>query len=268
MKELERLEESTKKVEDFQKQYNINSKNIAYLVGKNLTLFVCMLLPLLMIGFIWTEFGNVIFQTKTLVDAVLTVTLFTVGEIMMTRRGTDGGKMDEEYTEAKGVFEEFLQKTLNIGTIFMGVFCDWQIDVELEQANKPSLRHLKMTNKQFDEIKDYTPSQLKKRYGKRKAKKLQAIIDLEPIELNESILLYNGEYDLRGGVPENGEEYIHEKKHMITTIISCIFTGLLTVTVAVTLTTDITFARVVYTVFKLAMLLFRMAKGYERGAKA
>ena len=268
MKELERLEESTKKVEDFQKQYNINSKNIAYLVGKNLTLFVCMLLPLLMIGFIWTEFGNVIFQTKTIVDAVLTVTLFTVGEIMMTRLGTDGGKMDEEYTEAKGVFEEFLQKTLNIGTIFMGVFCDWQIDVELEQAVKTRLRLLKMTNKQFDEIKDYTPSQLKKRYGKRKAKKLQAIIDLEPIELNESILLYNGEYDLRGGVPENGEEYIHEKKHMITTIISCIFTGLLTVTVAVTLTTDITFARVVYTVFKLTMLLFRMAKGYERGAKA
>lgn len=268
MKELERLEESTKKVEDFQKQYNINSKNIAYLVGKNLTLFVCMLLPLLMIGFIWTEFGNVIFQTKTIVDAVLTVTLFTVGEIMMTRLGTDGGKMDEEYTEAKGVFEEFLQKTLNIGTIFMGVFCDWQIDVELEQAIKTRLRLLKMTNKQFDEIKDYTPSQLKKRYGKRKAKKLQAIIDLEPIELNESILLYNGEYDLRGGVPENGEEYIHEKKHMITTVISCIFTGLLTVTVAVTLTTDITFARVVYTVFKLTMLLFRMAKGYERGAKA
>ena len=268
MKELERLEESTKKVEDFQKQYNINSKNIAYLVGNNLTLFVCMLLPLLMIGFIWTEFGNVIFQTKTIVDAVLTVTLFTVGEIMMTRLGTDGGKMDEEYTEAKGVFEEFLQKTLNIGTIFMGVFCDWQIDVELEQAVKTRLRLLKMTNKQFDEIKDYTPSQLKKRYGKRKAKKLQAIIDLEPIELNESILLYNGEYDLRGGVPENGEEYIHEKKHMITTIISCIFTGLLTVTVAVTLTTDITFARVVYTVFKLMMLLFRMAKGYERGAKA
>ena len=268
MKELERLEESTKKVEDFQKQYNINSKNIAYLVGKNLTLFVCMLLPLLMIGFIWTEFGNVIFQTKTIVDAVLTVTLFTVGEIMMTRLGTDGGKMDEEYTEAKGVFEEFLQKTLNIGTIFMGVFCDWQIDVELEQAVKTRLRLLKMTNKQFDEIKDYTPSQLKKRYGKRKAKKLQAIIDLEPIELNESILLYNGEYDLRGGVPENGEEYIHEKKHMITTVISCIFTGLLTVTVAVTLTTDITFARVVYTVFKLTMLLFRMAKGYERGAKA
>ena len=268
MKELERLEESTKKVEDFQKQYNINSKNIAYLVGKNLTLFVCMLLPLLTIGFIWTEFGNVIFQTKTIVDAVLTVTLFTVGEIMMTRLGTDGGKMDEEYTEAKGVFEEFLQKTLNIGTIFMGVFCDWQIDVELEQAVKTRLRLLKMTNKQFDEVKDLSPAQLKKKYGKRKAKKLQAIIDLEPIELNESILLYNGEYDLRGGVPENGEEYIHEKKHMITTIISCIFTGLLTVTVAVTLTTDITFARVVYTIFKLTMLLFRMAKGYERGAKA
>jgi hypothetical protein len=46
------------------------------------------------------------------------------------------------------------------------------------------------------------------------------------------------------------------------------FTGLLTVTVAVTLTKDITFARVLYTLFKLIMLLFRMAKGYDRGARA
>ena len=36
----------------------------------------------------------------------------------------------------------------------------------------------------------------------------------------------------------------------------------------VTLTSDITIARVIYTVFKLTMLLFRMAKGYDRGARA
>ena len=51
-------------------------------------------------------------------------------------------------------------------------------------------------------------------------------------------------------------------------IVACIFTGLLTVSVVVTLTSDITFARVIYTVFKLVMLLFRMAKGYDRGAWA
>ena len=34
------------------------------------------------------------------------------------------------------------------------------------------------------------------------------------------------------------------------------------------MTTDVTMARVIYTVFKLTMLLFRMAKGYDRGAKA
>jgi hypothetical protein len=49
---------------------------------------------------------------------------------------------------------------------------------------------------------------------------------------------------------------------------ACIFTGLLTVTVAITLTSDLTIARVIYTLFKLIMLLFRMAKGYDRGARA
>jgi hypothetical protein len=40
------------------------------------------------------------------------------------------------------------------------------------------------------------------------------------------------------------------------------------VTIAITLTEDLTFARVVYTAFKLTMLLFRMAKGFDRGARA
>lgn len=268
MEELEKLQDASNRVEDFQKKYNINSKNVAYLIGKNLTLFICMLLPLLLIGFIWTEFGEVIFQTRTIIDAILTVTLFVTGEILMSRIGADGGKMSEEYIEAKSEFDLFLKGALDTGTMFMGVFCDWQIDVELEQATKTRLRLLKMTSKQFNEVKDFSPRQLRERFGRKKAKKVQDIIDLQPIELNESILLYNGEYAVRGGVPESGEEYLHKKKHMITTLISCFFAGLLTVTVAVTLTTDITFARVVYTVFKLTMLLTRMSNGYARGAKA
>ena len=47
-----------------------------------------------------------------------------------------------------------------------------------------------------------------------------------------------------------------------------IFTGLLTVSVAISITSDVSFARVMYTVFKLIILLYRMALGYEIGAKA
>ena len=268
MEELERIEQATDKVADFQKKYNVSQKKIAYIIGKNLTLFVCMLIPLLLIGFVWTDFGAIILGPKILSDGVLTVALFVVGEIMMTRLGADGGKMDTDYIEAKSEFEAAATKVSEIGSMLLGVFCDWQIDVEMEQAIHYRLRMLRMTPKMWEGVRHLPPEQLERQYGKIRAKKMIELINLSPIELNEAILLYNGEYTARGGVPESGEAYILRKRHIIGTVIACIFTGLLTVTVAITLTSDITIARVIYTVFKLTMLLFRMAKGYDRGARA
>ena len=268
MEELERIEQSVDKVADFQKKYNVNQKKISYIIGKNLTLFVCMLIPLLLIGFVWTDFGAIVLGPKMFSDGILTVTLFVVGEIMMTRLGADGGKMDTDYISAKDEFEAAVTKVSEIGSMLLGVFCDWQIDVEMEQATHFRLRLLRMTPKMWDEVKNLRPDELEARFGKQRAKKMLEIINLKPIELNEAILLYNGEYTARGGVPESGEAYIHKKRHIIGTVLACLFTGLLTVTVVVTLTSDITLARVIYTVFKLTMLLFRMAKGYDRGARA
>ena len=268
MNELERIEVKTDRVTDFQKKYNVRQKKVTYIVGKNLTLFVCMLIPLLLIGFVWTEFGEIVFSTKMLADGVLTVTLFVVGEIMMTRLGTDGGKLDLDYLEAKSEFDSLVAKVGEVGTLLMGVFCDWQIDVEMEQAIFYRLRLLRMTPKDYEAVKDLTPDELESKFGKIKAAKIMEINDLKPIELNEAILLYNGERATRGGVPISGDAFIRKKSHIISTLLACIFTGLLTVTVAVTITSDVTFARVIYTVFKLTMLLFRMAKGYDRGAKA
>ena len=268
MADLERMEESRDKVTEFQKKYNINQKNFAYILGKNLTLFICMLVPLLLIGFVWTDFASIIVSTKMLSDGVLTVMLFTVGEIMMSRLGTDGGKLDEEYIQAKRTFDGLLADVGKVGTMLMGVFCDWQIDVEMEQAVHFRLRMLRISPSAWEDIKDLSPAELEEKYGKRRAKKILEIINLKPIELNEAILLYNGEYTARGGVPISGDAYLKSKKSIIETVVACIFTGLLTVVVVVTLTTDITFARVIYTVFKLTMLLFRMAKGYDRGARA
>lgn len=268
MDEFKRIQDATDRVTDFQKKYNVSSKSFAYILGKNMTLFICMLVPLLMISFVWTEFGDVVISPKLLSDGILTVMLFAIGETMMTRLGTDGGKLDTEYIEAKTEYDSLTAKVGDIGTMLMGIFCDWQIDVEMAQAVKIRLRALKLTPKMWEEVKDLPYEELQRKYGRRKAKKLEAIKDLEPIELNEAILLYNGEYSARGGVPISGEEYIHSKKTVIEMITMCIFTGLLTVSVVITLTSDITMARVIYTIFKLTMLLFRMAKGYSKGAMA
>lgn len=266
--ELEKIEEASEKVSDFQRSYNVKSKSFAHILGKNLTLFICMLVPLLLIGFVWTDFGNIVISTYMIGDGITTVLLFSVGEIMMIRLGTDGGKLDKEYIEAKGEFDDLFVKVGDIGTLLMGVFCDWQIDVEMRQAVHFRLRMLRITPKMWEEIKDLPEEELRAKYGWNKARKIAKIQKLKPIELNEAILLYNGEYAARGGVPLSGDQYLHSRKNIIETAIAILFTGLLSVSIAITLTKDITLARVIYTVFKLTMLLFRMAKGYDKGARA
>jgi hypothetical protein len=268
MEELERIEQATDKVADFQKKYNVSQKKIAYIIGKNLTLFVAMLIPLLLVGFIWVDLGAIVLSPKMLSDGIMTVALFVCGEVMMLRLGCDGGRLDTDYVDAKKEFDSAVTKVSEVGSMLLGIFCDWQIDVEMEQAIHYRLRMLRMTPKMWEGVRHLPPEQLERQYGKIRAKKMIELINLSPIELNEAILLYNGEYTARGGVPESGEAYILRKRHIIGTVIACIFTGLLTVTVAITLTSDITIARVIYTVFKLTMLLFRMAKGYDRGARA
>ena len=268
MDELERIEQATDKVADFQKKYNISQKKIAYIIGKNLTLFVAMLIPLLLVGFIWVDLGAIVLSPKMLSDGILTVALFVCGEALMLRLGCDGGRLDTDFLAAKNEFESTVTKVSEIGSMLLGAFCDWQIDVEMDQAINYRLKMLRMTPKMWDEVKNLSPDELQTRFGKIRAKKMMDIINLKPIELNEAILLYNGEYTARGGVPESGEAYIHRKRHMIGMVIACIFTGLLTVTVAVTLTSDVTLARVIYTVIKLVFLLSRMCRGYDRGARA
>ena len=268
MDEFKRIQDATDRVTDLQKKYNVSSKNFAYILGKNMTLFICMIIPLLMISFVWTEFGEIVLEQKLLSDGIITVLLFAVGETMMMKLGSDGGKLDAEYVEAKTEFDSLAAKVGEVGTMLMGVFCDWQIDVEMAQAVKYRQRALKFTPQMWEEIKDLPYEELRKKYGKTKAKKIVEIQELEPIELNEAILLYNGASLSRGGVPVSGEEYLHSKSSVISMVVMCVFTGLLTVSVVFTLTSDITVARVIYTVFKLTMLLFRMAKGYSKGAMA
>ena len=268
MAELERIVEAEDKITSFQKEYNTNSKSVSSIIGRNLKLFIVILLPLVLVGFVWLEFGGILFQIHTLFDVIFTVALFIVAEMLMTSIGSDGGRFDADYVAARKELNEIIAEVGKVGTLFLGVFCDWQIDLELTQATRFRVRMLKMTPKMFEEIKGLPYSKLVDRFGKRKAKKIQDIINLEPIELNESILLFDGGKYERGGVPESGSEHINNKKHQTKTILKCFFSGLLAINILLTFTTDISIARIIYTVFKLVLLLFRMFKGYERGAKA
>ena len=129
---------------------------------------------------------------------------------------------------------------------------------------------MRLTRKDWDTVKEMPYKELKEKYGKKKAKKIMELKELDTVDLNEAVLLYDSTKDglARGGVPISGDEYIYKKTHSPVMLITAIFSGLLTVAFAPALASDISFAKVIYTVLKLVVLLFRMAQGYNIGATA
>ena len=270
MNTLERIPDKKDKLTDFQTKYNATTKGLAHMLGTNIALYVCVLLPIILIGFIWTDFGVPAFGIKYVSEGIATVALIIIGEIMMSYVGADGGKIDPEYLTAKKEYTALVEKVNEVGTMFLSVFCEWQIDLEMNQAITARVRSLRLTQKDMERVKEMSYSELKKTYGKKKAKQIVALNRLEPVELNEAILLYDSTEDAlkRGGVPISGEGYMHKKTHSFGLLLSAIFTGLVTVSFVLTLSTDISIAKVMYTASKVIILLFRMAKGYQIGAKA
>ena len=270
MNELERIPEKKDRLTEFQTRYNSTTKSLAHMLGTNIALYICVLLPILLIGFMWTDFGVPEIGIKYFSDGVITVALIIIGEMMMSNVGADGGRLDPEYLAAKKNFTVLVDKVNELGTMFLAVFCEWQIDVEMNQAITTRLRAQRFTRKDWETLKDMPYKELEEKYGKKRAKSIMALHDLKPMELNEAILLYDSTEDVmkRGGVPISGAGYLRKKTRSVSTLLSAVFAGLLTVSIAITVTSDITFARVMYTAFKVIVLLFRMAKGYEIGAKA
>ena len=63
MSDFERIPEPKDKLTEFQTRYNSKSKRAAHIIGTNLALYVCILLPFLLVGLLWTEAGLVVFGT-------------------------------------------------------------------------------------------------------------------------------------------------------------------------------------------------------------
>lgn len=270
MSDLEKIS-TEKDKHSWQKKYNITSKNLTNMLGQNISLFICILLPFLLVGFIWTDFGMPEFGLGLVSDGIVTIVMFFIGELMMMRVGADGGKLDAEYIAIKKEHASLVEQINQIGTTLMGMFCEWQIDIEYEKAITSRLRALKLTKKDWETIKHYNNKDLKDAYGKHKALQIRQLQRLKPIELNEAILMYQSAEEVnhtRGGVPISGEDFMKKQTYSVTKILKMLFTGLLTVSVAISLTSDLSFSRVMYTAFKLVVLLSRMAQGYATGAKA
>lgn len=262
--------EAIKSREERMKDRNIRQKNLAKTIGQNLSLYICIMIPVLLVGLIWTESSLPKLGWGLLGDGILTVALFVIGERSMLTVGITGGKLDDEYIDTRKRFRETVASVKRIGILMLEPFCDWQTDMELIRAKKTRLRRIGVKydayvesyeGKSFDELKELV--------GLEKATKLTEINRLKPIDLNPDLLLTEG-YGSRDrrDIPEGAEQYIEKKRYGKWGIAISVLTAVFTVAISLTLTKDITLARVLYTAVKLIALLYRMAKGYNNGAKA
>lgn len=275
-----------------QKQHNQRQKNLAKTIGENFAAYSLIAIVALMIGSIWSEVGIFSNWKKFIGDAFVTVVLYILADVSASYLGTQGGKLDDEYIKKHEEYLSLRSRVLGVGVTLMNAFCDWQIDLEYEFYIRKKCKEAKidyndyMANyhgKTFEELQAMFPIEvIKGKDAKNKlfgtirnvktssrATKIFMLNQIEHIDLTPDILLTDGmARNVRGSVGMSGEEYV--EKHTIGKS-HIALTALIAIVAAVpvfTLAQEVSVGAIIYTIFKIALLLCRMYSGFARGSKA
>ena len=253
-----------------ERKHNENAKRLAKTITQNLYTYLCMAIPLALILTIFTDFTLPTFGWGLAGDGLLTIVIMVVGERLMVRLGTFGGKLDEDYTSAKIRYDCAKSEAKKRNVSLLMPFCEWQIDQEFERAKRARCAHLRIKYDEYTaQYAGKTLDELKTMLPLDKALQVDKINKLEPIELTPDMLLYNCSTSRdRRDIKISGEDYerdrIYGKKRLIVSTVTCLFLVGFPLAMASEVTVDV----IIYTVGKLAALLYRMFKGYSNGAKA
>ncbi len=275
-----------------QKEHNRKQKQLAKTIGENFATYALVAIMALMVGSIWSEVGIFSNWKKFIGDALVTIVLYILADVCASHIGTQGGRLDDGYIKDHEEYLSVRARVRKAGIALMNMFCDWQIDVEYEYYLRKRCRKAKIDYKEYmrdyhgkslEELQELFPVERIK--GKNAKKKLFGIIknvkmsekavsvielnQIDYIDLTPDILMTDGMVrNKRGDVGMSGEEYVEKhtvgRSHIALTALIAIVAAV----PAFSLAQEFTIGAVIYTVFKLALLLFRMYSGYSRGAKA
>lgn len=258
-------------MEDKARTYNAKSKAVARVLGKNLSVLVCLLLPALFIFTIWTR-PSLNTGIAIMGDFAMTIVIFLAGQRAALNVGVEGGKLDDEYFSALKNYKSDRERVYQIGVSNLQAFCEKEIKEELEAAYRAKCRKLKITRDQLEQFLKMPVSQIAEQKGKVFAAQMAIIQKMEPINLSDDLLLSDGrEKNERGGLGEGAEEHLEKRwkgkrgaAHIAVSILTVIFSVVVTFVMA----DGVSLALIVYTFYKMVLLLFRMANSYRDGAAA
>jgi hypothetical protein len=275
-----------------QREHNDRQKQIAKTIGENFAAYSLLAIMALLIGSIWTEASIFSNWRKFIGDALVTIVLYVLADICASHIGTEGGKLDDEYISNHETYLVLRERVRKIGVELMNAFCDWQIEVEYEYYMRRRCRDLKIDYKEYVEVyskknlfelREMFPIEtIKEKDFKRraigtyhnvktvsKADKIFQLSLIKPIELTPEILMTDGKVrNTRGGVSISGEEYSEQQTKGAKHIIATILFGLLSASLFVDLVKEFSIAMLIYTIFKIALMLYRMFVSYNRGIKS
>lgn len=275
-----------------QKEYNKRQKRFSRVIGENFATIGLFLVMAIMIGSIWTEIGITSNWRRFIGEALTTIVLYILADVYSSTLGVRGGKLDDDYINDHEKYLSLRQKVREEGIVLMDVFCDWQIEVEYEHYLRRRCRELKIDyhdyiqnyhGKSLEELQNMFEiesvsgetfkkkvfSTYKNAKTSSKAAKIFSLNQIKPIDLTPDILMTDGRVrNDRGGVSKGGEEYVDEHttgwKNIIVTALWAIFAAI----PVITLISEFSLGMIIYTVFKIALMIYRMSSGYSRGAKA
>ena len=257
------------KMQEKQKLRNDRSKYWASVIGQNLSLAVCFMIPVFLIAVIWTETTLPTLGASLATETFLTAAIFVFAEWSAMNVGEPSGRLDDAYLAIQKTFETRRAQIKARGTLRMGVFCEWQIDEELVEARKTLCRRYKIDYSRYkSELHTMPYEQIVEKYGRSRAKQIKEIRSLEPIELSPELILGERRDGLRGGISISAEDYIEKQKYGWMNLIKSILTIILTVGIGFAFSPGVSFGKIVYTVYRLIAVLIRMKTGFDKGAKA
>lgn len=274
-----------------QRLHNYRQKQFAKTIGENFAAYSLLAIIALLVGSIWTEAGIFSNWRKFIGDALVTIVLYVLADVCASHIGTEGGKLDDEYVKNHEEYLSLRDTVRKAGIVLMDAFCDWQVDIEYEYYIRKRCKALKIDYKEYKAVyegksleelsrmfplEDVKGNNTKEKvFGtirnvktSDKAVKVFELSQIKRIELTPDILMTDGKVrNKRGGVGISGEEYVENhtigKKHIFITALFAIVAAV----PVFTLVQEVTVGMIIYTIFKIALLCYRMFCGYSRGAK-
>lgn len=252
-----------------QQEFNIKQKMLKKSIGENMASIGCILVVILFVGYIWTDMKIDVFSERMLCDALVSVISFIVVEDLMSRNGINCGKLYDEYVKTYADYIKLKERVISAGISGLSDFCSKTVDKELESYIKRKCKDLRIG---FDEYKliSVMSKEEQKDVPKGKVAAVMALNQIKPIVLTPDLLLTDGtgEGDSHRGVGISAKEYVKKSTkgwmNVTVTVITCVFSA----SIAFFANAGASWGLVMYTVLKLALLCWRMYKGYSAGAKA